>query len=313
MEIQVDGHLPVETSRLTFGAVLFGEERNWRVLFAHTSLLSPDRNVARPAPITGEDLEPTKVIGEGAALDDVNLSMFEGGENPNCDAWFCANLEFEDPHAGPIHAIVWMAGVSQVDARVVGDTIQEVEANRGDAVAIGDAELPAGTANAQVQATACDSRTNKPGCPTSGFAASYDAKAGAKTIANVDVGSTIEQRLWGYWQVTDVKLVCQFTIGICLDNAVSKPAYDCDVNVHALAGQQCDRADLSYDGPGRIGADLPFGGYSLTGLPSGEYTFTVERMVDAWGPRVFDPLTFNFVFMGEYFTTLTYADVELPR
>lgn len=317
IQVHVTGDLPVEKSRLTVGVVFFDEDQNWQVIAAFTALASPDRNVVRPAPETGSDVEPTVLAGDPGALEDVSFDVTLEDQGPGvastCPGWFCATITLQDRAPGEHHLITWMAGVSATSISVDGNGLADVDARQGDAVTVGDVELPAGTANVQFQETHCDERTEAPSCPAQEhLGASYDVKVGAKALADVDVPFEAQDRAWGFWQIVDVKLVCQFTVGVCPGHLLPQALYSCNVLVGLVSDERCSRADISWDGPGDHGEDGPRSLQPIEGAPAGSYTFTVDRMVDAWGPRIYEPDTTSFVFAGEYFTTLTLADVQLP-
>jgi hypothetical protein len=319
-DITVDlyGDRPVETSRLTFGAVFFDEDENWQIMAAFTFLLSPDRQIVRPAPETGANVEPMVVQGDESKLENVEFSIQtdasdEASAQTHCPAWFCASLTIRDAEPREHNLITWMGGLSTVEMQVSGDGVEDVTVNRGDAHAVGDAELPAGAANVQAQETVCDARTSAPSCPGADLAASYDAKFGAKAIADVTVPVEIDQKLWGFWKLTDVKIVCSFTVGVCPDRVADRGISACQSVLSFATDAKCGRGDIKWNGPGDLGGDSAYGYHSIPDAPSGDYAFTVERLVDTWGPRIYEPETTSFIFAGEFFTDLNIADVELPN
>jgi len=316
IEIDVVGERPVESSRLTVGTVFFDENGDWQLIGAFTFMLSPDRQVIRPAPATGSDVDPMMTQGDTSVLEDVTyeIQVDDGAETAShCPGWFCASITLEDYAPGEHEFITWMAGLGTTNVAVSGHGLDDVEVNHGDALSVGDAELPAGAANAQAQQTVCDSRTDAPECPTApGLGASYDVKTGVKAIANVDVPFEASDRAWGFWQITDVKLACQFTVGLCAFSPALGIVPGCAEALGLAGSQNCARADVAWQGPGDLGEDGATVLHPIEGTPAGEYTFTVDHMVDVWGPRIYEPETSSFVFAGEHFTTLTLADVQVP-
>lgn len=309
--VEMEGDQPDHVSRVTAGGVLFNAEKEPVVMFAFTFLVSPERLIA-PAPLQGPLGEPMHVAGDASALDDVELTVDVGS---HCPRWFCAAINLLDRGAGTHWLAFWMGGVGATELLVRGDAVTAVETRPGTALAVGDTELPTtgDGVNVQAQHTVCDTRTEGiPECPAPGPVPSYDVKAGAKVIADVTVPVQAEHGMWAFWQALDFKIICQFTVGECPHQVLSQAEQECNLAVSSMTPEHCERADLDWSGPGGIGNVERWFTHAIVGGPPGAYEFEVERMVDVWGPRVFDPQTFTFFFMGEYFTNLVGADVALP-
>jgi len=331
-EVDLLGELPYQGSRLTVGGVIFDDNREWGIMFAATLLSMPDRTVLQPEPGSGL-LEPVAVNGDAGDVPDVDLGLAtdEGAQvgtashNEPCRAAFCFYGDFDDAEAGSHHFIFWMAGVSGVQLEVEGEAVSDVTVERGDAVTVGDREIRNGEVNIQQQKTYCEAReTPPPNCPTPGVTgASYDAMYGVKAIKGAHADVTAEEQFWGYWSVTDFKWLCQYTVGTCPHLTYYNTEYQCSELVRPLVGERCDRYHISWEGPHN--ATSGYGGYTFLGTqgptqpsplfaeaPPGDYSFNIDAAADLYGPRVWEPNSESFVFLGEYFTTLTLADAELP-
>lgn len=321
INIDMHGGYPPSSSRVTAGVVFFDADKQPTVMAAFTFLLSPDRTEFHPPPEQGP-LEPAQVHGDASALEDVEFSVHTNqagsdSDDPSaqahCPAWFCVAVDLLDRDRGDHHLVVWMAGVDDTTMMVRGNAITDVATEPGEAYAIGDAELDDGAPNVQAQRTVCDERTDAPSCPLPGpTGASYDVKLGAKVIKDATIPIEGQDRLWGFWGALDFKLVCQLTVGICPDNVYQNAEVECSRLVNAMTGHHCQREDLDWDGPGDLGGDDRWWTYPILDGPPGDYSFDVNYMSDVWGPRVYDPTTGSWVFMGEYFVSLTLADAGLP-
>lgn len=335
--VDVLGEGPFAGSRLTMGAVLFDQDRTWRVMFTVTFLTMPERTIVSPAP-PGEPVPPAAVQGEpgrlpratfravggpapGAGADEGGSgSAAPGAHLPPCPADACFVGTIQDAPPGPTYLIVWMAGVGATRLEVHGDDIADVAARPGAAYAVGDPEIRNGDANVQVQRTVCETRPGPfPTCPApGGTGASYDVKAGVKAVTGAHVDVEAEQEVWGHFGATDFKFVCQFEAGECPHQELSGVEFECTRTVRPHVGEHCGKYHVSYVGPDAEGHGQK--SYTFLGLqesdfekgPPGAYSFRVDAMADAYGPRVFDPNTRTFVFLGEHFGTLTLADVSLP-
>jgi len=247
------------------GMLLFDASKQFRFGVMVTGGFSTDRRVVS--------------VGDMDLVHEVTYPAF-GGVCPY------ARLEFEVQGApGATHYLVgWVAGLdgaSRLD--VFGGAGTQAQAQRGDALALGDSELRGGT-QVQLQQRLV------------GFHG-----VGAKLLVGAHAEQSVQRSLYGAWSYSDTKFAC---MGTCVGSATVDTACDLVLGVSCVAS-------LGWQGP--AGAGTMQAGFLFLGEPPGAYTFTVERKVDAYDPAgvAFVPPGV-LVALTENYSYLSVADVALP-
>lgn len=293
--IDVHGDTPQTSSQASAGAVFFDGEGNPTFMFALTSHGSPDRTQITPNPL-GDDPQPTIVTrGDREALPyDLEIEPETDATSSSCP-YLCVGLTTEDAEPGKHHFVAWIGGLSSTELFVRSTGEATATANQGEAYALGDPELDGGTVNVQVQ------RTHQ------------GETLGIKAMKDVPFETTVDGELYGFWGSTGIKATCPATavlpVPVCVSPG-SELANCSYLMSFYLPGTSCETASLSWEGPGggQSGGTL----YSFEGASAGEYTFSVDRKLDAYGPLVGEPTTGTIVFLTEEFSYLTIADVAVP-
>lgn len=226
-------------------------------------------------------LSPVGEAGNPSLLPEwLDLTVETGDASADAACTFaCVGISGPGAPAGTYYYLLWLSGVSGNAFEIRANSPGAVSVNAGAAYSIGDAEIHGGDLNVQVQ----------------------EQGMGVKAMSNAGTTVAVNDRLWGFWGNSDFKLACQFVVGACVwRSAVTYTCYD--------LGANCDTTQVSHSGPSGSGTGFA----AFLGTAAGDYTFTVDHKVDAYGPNVYDPATGTWLLLAEDYTYLTAADNELP-
>jgi hypothetical protein len=298
LAVAATGWAPVESSQISAGIVVFDEDENQRFMFAFTGHGSPDRTIVEPSPVEptasgswDEGSWSTHVQGDTSVLEDHDIRVEvapAGGPSPASEhAVIRVATTAVDADPGPFHRAVWVGDVAETTLQIeTQSSTSSIETTQGDAYVLGDPEIEDGQPNIQFQ--------ESEEAPTT---------VGVKVMNDASVDVDAEHGLYGFWGLSDFKLACQFSAGACL---WTSSVY----SVCGLAGASDCTGQISWEGPDSSGEGD--GLYSLEGTQAGPHTFTVDHKIDLYGPSEYDTQTGTYVSLGEHFSYLTVADVQLP-
>jgi hypothetical protein len=298
--VGVTGYAPSQASQLSGGLVLFDQDREVRLMFAFAAHGSPDRTIVSPTPAdptpSGSWEEggwTTQLVGDASLLAEhgIEVAILPGKEaSPSSEdpLVYRIGVTSYDVDAGPLYRIAWLGEVGSHRLEVETDAgLADVDTTRGAPHVLGDPEIRDGGPNVQYQ----DSQA-------------LPWPVGVKVMRDASTSVDVEDRLYGFWALSDFKRACQFQVPACVFAGSLHGACE------ALVGANCGPGELSWQGP--TGGGEGSTSYSLVGTPPGTYGFTVDHKIDVYGPSVYDRETGTLIGVGEHHSYLTLADVELP-
>ncbi len=286
-DIAIDLHadIPVTASEVSIGGVFF-DNGEPSAMIAITSHISPERTTLTAGPLGELPGTTVTTAGDEALVEDA-VSVETASSAPSCP-FICLALNEEAAGPGDHHFVAWAGGFSTTELFVRSTADASATIDKGPSHVVGDADLAGGLVNAQVQRDV--------GGQTLGL----------KTMLEVPYQATVEDELFGFWARSTVKFACA---PACV-TPTSAFSF-CQAQAEAvLAGVSCNTASLGWDGPGGSGTGGSF--FDFFGSPAGDYTFTVERKLDLYGPLVMDPTTGASAWWGEDHSFLTVTDVTVP-
>lgn len=284
--IDLIGDGPRQGSVISQGFVSYDEAGDWNGSLIVTSFQSDER-------------QETVVSNETIPLDDLSVPdvgstpftaiLAEDDRERPCPLSCMSRLEQPDrTEAGTFHYGLWMGGVSETRLQIVGDeNVENVEVREGTPIVAGTSDFEDGTLNVQHQ-------------PTTTVEDKH-VFAGAKAVHGAQFQATTEQALYGAYGLADFKRAC-VVVCIGLDTARAACA-----DVTAIA---CRTAQASWQGPSDTGASGSH--HTFAQAPAGEYTFTVEGLVDAYANDVAGPTGNAYAGVGEHHAYVSTAELPQP-
>lgn len=278
--LTIVGMGPLTSQSLTLAFYIFNEDREYVSSAAVNGHTTPDRFLlSTPVTRGNAALVPAWLGMEAATAED---SSAESGSH-GCP-YACLSLRGHDVPAGVYYYLLYVAGVPSHSfaVRAAGGS---VVVNAGPAYNLGDADMEGGV-NVQSQ-----------GPPPAG---PQDSTVAAKAIAGAGASIQVDHALFGFFESHDFDFFC--AAGACTHRPSSPP--EC-----TALGLSCDTTGLSWAGPNGAGGAGPV---YFEGAPAGDYTFTVDRKLEAYGPEFLSAETGTWVWTNEDITLLSIADNELP-
>lgn len=253
----------------SFGAYLYNDAKAFQFGISISGGVSQDRVITR----LGAGGLDGGALPDGITMDDSGL---DAGS---------VRFDIITPPHSTRYVVAWAAGMHEARLRVWGPADTSVVVNQGPAYAIGDAQLPDGGPNVQVQRSYAQFQY-----------------VGAKVMAKTSATLQLANGIFGSWASNSYKAVCPTGFGgRCVNLAADQ--------LCAQVSLRCDTAQLSWSGPGGSGSG--YRSYSFVApMAPGAYTFTVDAKLDAYGP--WRTLGVPWVGLGEDTSVLAIADVALP-
>ncbi len=297
LALGVTGYSPLLSAPLSGGVVAFDQDKNHVLTFAFTAHGSPDRLIVEPTPAEPEpsgDFDDggtweTHAVGDVSLLETMDITIEVLPDLPSLDdeePLMRVGTTSSDLEPGTHYQGAWVGTVGSSLIEVETDAaVSDVETVVGSAYVKGDPDIEDGTPNAQVQQSQTDPRV------------------GFKVINDATVDVDAEHGVYGFWGVSDFKLVCQNDVlGGCVWG--SQVYHECAV----ATGQDCEPSSISWETPSGQGSGSSL--YSFSGTEPGQHAFTVDHKVDVYGPSMSEGGT--WVSLGENYSYLTVGDFTLP-
>lgn len=292
---------------LSGGVVMYHEDRSPRVMVVNTALRSPDRHIVSPTPTDpepthteGDELWHTRTQGDISALEDVDItfsyepgSSNAGSEDASKPPTWTAGVMNLSAEPGTHHVGIWVGEVGETTLSVETDgTITNLRTHAGTGHVAGGLDLEEFEANVQHQEQVID---------PSLLVSNLDPTVGFKVMQDGSTEVDIEHSLLGLWTVAEFRPVCAaYCVFPELENLPCPSA----------SPIPCNSASLSWEGPN--GGDSWGDYYPFWGTDPGSYTFTLDYLVDVYGPSYWKDGPGVGTHLHEHWVILSVGDYVLP-